>query len=106
LRAFRLTSVLRIAHVTTLEATIKMVAPSTIQPPHCRCGTKSSISTRKARSVTRRVGTVKMRRARRYRGDDDGAWKCAATPKPKHISVRNAATGCTMRIELRLVRVD
>lgn len=65
LRAFLLTSVLRMAQVTTLEAMIRMVAASTIQVPHCICGTNSKMSTKKARRVTRRVGMVKISRARR-----------------------------------------
>lgn len=65
LRAFRLTSVLRMAHVTIPLATIMMVAAKTIQPPQATCGTKSRMSTRKASSETRRVGKVKMSRARR-----------------------------------------
>lgn len=63
LRAFRLTRVRRMAQVTTPEATMRMVAASTIQPPHWVCGTNSKMSTRKARSVTKRVGMVKMRSA-------------------------------------------
>lgn len=65
LRALRLTSVRLIAQVTIPLATIMMVAPSTIHPPHPTCGTNSKISTRKASSETRRVGNVNMSRARR-----------------------------------------
>jgi len=65
LRAFLLTRVLRIAHVTTLDAMMRIVAASTIQPPHAICGTNSRMSTKKAKRVTRRVGMVKISRARR-----------------------------------------
>jgi hypothetical protein len=46
-----------------------------------------------------------MRRARRKRGECPGAWKCAATAREKQIKTSNAAIGCTIRIEDRLVRV-
>jgi hypothetical protein len=105
LRAFLLTSVLRIAQVTTLDMMIRMVAAKTIQPPHDMCGTKSRMSTRNASNVTRSVGMVRIRRASKYRGDEEGAWKCAATPRPKHTSVNNAATGWTINMELSVLRV-
>ena len=105
LRAFLLTSVRRIAHVTTLDATIRIVAASMIQPPHSTCGTKRRISTRKARRVISSVGMVRIRRARRKRGEWPGAWKWAAMAREKHIKTRSAAMGCTIRIEDRLVRV-
>lgn len=69
LRAFLLTSVLRMAQVTTEDAMMRMVAASTIHPPQFICGTNRRMSTRKARRVTRRVGMVRMRRARRYLGE-------------------------------------
>jgi hypothetical protein len=53
------------AQVTIPLATMMMVAARTIHPPHAMCGTKSSISTRKARSETRRVGKVRISKARR-----------------------------------------
>ena len=102
--AFRLTSVRLIAQVTIPLATIMMVAASTIHPPQATCGTNSRMSTRKASSVTSRVGNVKIRSARRYRGEWAGEWKWAATESPKHMSVMRAATGCTMRIEDRACR--
>jgi hypothetical protein len=105
LRAFLLTSVRRMAHVTTLDATMRIVAASTIQPPHSTCGTNRRISTRKARRVTSSVGMVRIRRARRKRGEWPGAWKWAAMAREKHIKTRRAAMGCTIRIEDRLVRV-
>lgn len=103
--ALRLTKVLLIAQVTTPLATIMMVAASTIHPPHATCGTNSRISTKKASSETSSVGNVSINRARRYRGEWAGEWKCAATESPKHISVRNAATGWTMSIEESECRV-
>jgi hypothetical protein len=105
LRAFLLTSVRRMAHVTTLDATMRIVAASMIQPPHSTCGTKRRISTRKARRVISSVGMVRIRRARRKRGEWPGAWKWAAMAREKHIKTRSAAMGCTIRIEDRLVRV-
>jgi len=53
------------AQVTIPLATIMTVAARTIHPPHAMCGTKSRISTRKARSETRRVGKVRINRASR-----------------------------------------
>ena len=52
-----------------------------------------------------KVGMVRMRRAKRKRGECPGAWKCAATAREKQIKTSNAATGCTIRMEDRLVRV-
>lgn len=103
--ALRLTRVLLIAQVTTPLATMMTVAAKTIQPPHAICGTNSRMSTRNARSETRSVGNVSINRASRYRGEWAGEWKCAATASPKHINVRKAATGCTIRIEDRECRV-
>jgi hypothetical protein len=93
------------AHVTTLDATMRIVAASMIQPPHSTCGTKRRISTRKARRVISSVGMVRIRRARRKRGEWPGAWKCAAMAREKQIKTRSAAMGWTIRIEDRLVRV-
>lgn len=67
--ALRLTSVRLMAHVTIPLATMRMVAPSTIHPPHPTCGTNNKISTRKASNDTRSVGNVKINNARRYRGE-------------------------------------
>lgn len=53
------------AQVTTPEAMMRMVAARTIHPPHCMCGTKRRMSTRKAKRATSRVGNVRMSRARR-----------------------------------------
>lgn len=52
-----------------------------------------------------KVGMVRMRRAKRKRGECPGAWKCAATAREKQIKTSNAAIGCTIRMEDRLVRV-
>jgi hypothetical protein len=57
------------------------------------CGMNSKISTRNASSVTSRVGIVRINSASRYRGLLEGEWKCAATARPKHISVKKAAMG-------------
>ena len=63
------------------------------------------MSTRKASRVMRRVGMVRMSKARRYLGELEGEWKCVATASPKQTSVRNAETGCTMRMEESECRV-
>lgn len=76
-----------------------MVAARTIQPPHCRCGTKSKMSTRNASRVTSRVGRSKISRARRKRGECEGPWKCAEAARQRQTRVRKAATGCTIRID-------
>jgi hypothetical protein len=92
------------AHVTMPLATMMMVAASTIHPPQATWGTKSRISTRKARSDTRSVGKVKISSASKYRGEWAGEWKWAATASPKQISVMKAATGCTIRMDERAWR--
>ena len=86
-------------------ATNKIVDASTIHPPHARCGINSRMSTKKARSVIKRVGRSRMIKARRYRGECEGEWKCAETANMKQTRVRTAATGCTMRIEDKECRV-
>lgn len=63
--AFLETSVLRIAQVTIPDATMMIVAASTIQPPHDTCGTKIKMSTRNASNETRSVGKDKIRSASR-----------------------------------------
>lgn len=78
-----------------------MVAARTIQPPHCKCGTKRRTSTKKARRETRRVGSRRIRTPRRYRGEWEGEWKWAATERPKQTKVRKAAMGWTMRREVK-----
>ena len=52
------------------------------------------------------VGIVRMSKARRYRGELEGAWKCAATAKPKQTRTKKVAIGWTMRMEERECRVD
>lgn len=86
------------AQVTTPQEVRMMVATSTIQPPHPKCGTKSKISTRNARRVTRRVGNNKIRSANKKRGEWEGAWKWAAIARQRQMRVRKAATGWMMRI--------
>lgn len=85
-------------------AVISIVATSTIHPPHIRCGTNRRISTRNARRVTSNVGRSKMRRINRYRGEWEGECRCAVAARMKHIRVRSAATGCTIRIDERELR--
>jgi hypothetical protein len=67
--AFLLTSVLRMAQVTTPLAVMMIVAASTIHPPQAICGTNNRISTKNARSETSSVGNVRIRSASRYRGE-------------------------------------
>jgi len=97
--AFRLTKVRLIAQVSTLQTVIMIVAASTIHPPHAICGINNRISTRNASSVMRSVGNVKIKSARRNRGECDGPRKCNAAPRSVQTSVMKAATGCTTRIE-------
>jgi hypothetical protein len=89
------TRVLLIAQVMIPEAVIKIVDPSTIHPPHCKCGTKRSMSTKKASNVTRSVGSRRIRRPRRKRCEWDGEWRCVAAARARHTRFRKAATGCT-----------
>lgn len=44
------------------------------------------------------VRMLRMNMPRRYRGECEGEWKCAAAARHSIISVRKAAIGCTMRI--------
>jgi len=104
--AFRLTSVLLIAQVSTLHTVIMIVAASTIHPPHAICGINSRMSTRKASSVMRSVGNVKIKSASRNRGECDGPRKCSAAPRSVQTSVIKAATGCTTRIEESACRLS
>jgi len=82
------------------------VAAKTIQPPQARLGIKSKMSTRNARRVTSRVGNVRMRRARRYRGECEGPRRCDAAAKTVQSKVNTAATGCTIRIDESLFRLS
>ena len=84
-----------------LDAQMIMVAASTIQPPHCRYGMNSKISTRKASRVTSNVGKLKIRRKSRKPGECAGPRKWEATARIVHIKVKNAAIGCTMRMLVR-----
>lgn len=87
------------AQVTTPQETRMMVAASTIHPPHCRCGTKSKMSTKNASKDTSSVGRSRISKARRKRGECDGLWKWAAAARQRQTRVRKAATGCTIRID-------
>lgn len=80
---------------------MRMVEANTIHPPHERCGTKSKISTKKARRVHRNVGIERMSSPIKYRGECEGACKCAAADMRKHTKVNKAAIGCTMRMDGR-----
>lgn len=82
-----------------------MVAASTIQPAHCKCGTNSRISTRKARRVTRSVGRRRMSKASRNRGECEGPWKWAAPARQRQTRFKNAAIGCTIRMAESDLRV-
>lgn len=52
-----------------------------------------------------RVKVLKMNTPKRYRGECEGAWKCAARARMSMIRVNNAAIGCTIRIADSVVRV-
>jgi len=104
--AFRLTSVRLIAQVSTLHTVMMIVAASTIHPPQAICGINSRISTRKASSVMRSVGKVKIKSASRNRGECDGPRKCNAAPRSVQTSVIKAATGCTTRMDERACRLS
>jgi hypothetical protein len=105
-RAFLLTSVLLMPQVRTPPATNRIVAASTIHPPHARCGTNNKTSMRKASRVTRSVGRRRIMRASRYRGECEGACRCAVPARMRQTSVRKAATGWTMRRVAREWRVE
>ena len=92
------------AQVTRPLAKIKMVETNTIHPPHCRCGTNSRISTRNASNVINKVGSSRISKAVRKRGECDGACKCVVAANIKQISVSKAAIGCTMSIAARECR--
>ena len=94
----------RMAHVTTPLAKISIVDAKTIHPPHATCGTNSRISTRNASRVIKSVGTDKMVRARRKRGECEGECRWDTAAIMKQINVRRAAIGWTTRIEERSVR--
>ena len=96
----------RIAQVMIEEPSIRIVAASTIQTPHCKCGMKSKMSTRNASSVSSRVGMVRMSSERRKRGECEGRWKCAAIARPRHTSTKNAAIGWTIKMEVKLYVYD
>jgi hypothetical protein len=69
------------------------------------CGTKSRTSIRNARRETINVKILSMNIPRRYRGEWDGEWKWADTPRMSIMSVKNAAMGWTMRIADSVVLV-
>jgi hypothetical protein len=97
--AFLLTSVLLIAHVSTLHAVIMIVAANTIHPPHAMCGMNSKMSTKNASRVMRRVGKVSIRSASKNLGECEGPRKCDAAAKSVQMRVIKAATGWTTRME-------
>lgn len=60
------------AQVTTPDMAMRMVEANTIHPPHCKCGTKRRISTRKANNVINKVGSSSIRRPSKYRAECEG----------------------------------
>jgi hypothetical protein len=59
------------------------------------------MSTRNARRVISRVGSNKINKASRYRGEWEGECRWAEAASRKHINVSSAAMGWTMRIDER-----
>jgi hypothetical protein len=82
-----------------------MVAARTTYEPHAMCGTKSRTSMRNERRDRSSVNMLSMKMPRRYRGECEGEWKCAAAARPNITSVKRAATGWMMRMAERLVLV-
>jgi len=66
------------------------------------CGMKRRISTRKARSVTRSVGKVKINRPRRKRGEWEGPRKWEAPARQVQMRTMKAAIGWTTRMYERV----
>lgn len=97
--ALRLSRALRMPQVTMPLMAMMIVAANTSQPPHCTCGTNSRISTRKARRLSKKVGSMRIIRISKYRGEWAGECKCAATAIIKRMSVARAAIGWTMSRE-------
>lgn len=93
------------AQETMPLAAIKIVAARTRYEPHAMCGTKSRTSIRNARRETINVKILSMNIPRRYRGEWDGEWKWADTPRMSIMSAKNAAMGWTMRIADSVVLV-
>ena len=79
-------------------AAIRIVAARTRYEPHAICGTKSRTSIRKARRETIKVRMLSMNMASKYRGEWEGEWKWADTPRMSMTRVKKAAIGWTMRI--------
>jgi len=61
---------------------------------------------RKERRDMTRVRILRMKIPRRYRGECEGAWKCAAAARISMTRVKNAAIGWTIRIEEMLFLVS
>lgn len=57
------------------------------------CGTKRRTSIRKESNAVTTVRMLKMNNANRYRGECDGAGKCAEAASMNIIKVKSAATG-------------
>jgi hypothetical protein len=60
---------------------------------------------RKESSDKIRVKMLKMNIPRRYRGECEGAWKCADPARMSITRVKRAAMGCTINIAERVVLV-
>lgn len=104
LRAFRLTRVRRIAHDIMPLAAMRIVAARTIYDPQAMCGTKRRTSMRKESRARTRVRMLSMKIPRRYRGEWDGEWRCAAAARIAITRVKKAAMGCTIRMVERVAR--
>src|SRR5690349_22490291 len=104
--AFLPTTVLRMAHETSPLRATRMVAARTTYEPQAMWGTKSRTSTRKLKRQTRKVTMPTMNSTSRYLAEWDGLWKWAMTARTNMTRVRTAATGCTMRSDERVERVD
>lgn len=60
---------------------------------------------RKQSRVRRKVRMLRMNIPSRYRGECEGAWKCAVAARISMTRVKKAATGWTTRIAERVVLV-
>ena len=77
---------------------LHIVAARTSQVPKAKCGTKTSKSTRKDRSVRSVVRIMMMKMARRNRTECEGERTCAMMERIRATRVSAAAMTCTMRI--------
>lgn len=86
-------------------AATRIVAAKTIYDPQAMCGTNSNTSMRKESSDKIKVRMLKMKIPRRYRGECEGAWKCADAARMSMTKVKRAAMGCTIRMAESVVLV-